>query len=262
MLNPDSPLPLYHQLADLLMEQIDAGDYQSGDMLPSEISMAQKYGIGRPTVRQAMSVLLEKHLIERKRGAGTFVKKRTPQIDLFSLAGTSKAFSTQGIETESKIITPITTLKRIDDGENPFNGEIAYFLSRLTLLKLPKKEDERNELAKEKEPVAVAGPPILLEEIYLHHGLFSGLEKIDLKNRSLAQVISDQFYMKPTIGHQCFTLETLSPERAALLDLSPNAPILEVMRTLDFPNAAAGLFSRLYCRTDRFSFSQTIPLDG
>lgn len=274
MLNPESPIPLYHQLADLLMAEIDSGQYKKGDMLPSEIRIAKGYGIGRPTVRQAMSVLLKKGLIERKRGAGTFVKERSRQVDLFSLSGTSQAFSEKGIETISKLITPVTLLEKVDDPDNPFDGNKAYYLSRLTLLITTKKDGNENlsyfnkkgngkEKGEHKITAAMASKdiPILLEKIYLHHTLFSGLEKIDLHDRSLAQVISDQFYMKPTAGHQTFKVSLLSSDHASLLDLPIQSPILEVTRTLDFPNSAAAIFSRLYCRTDRFAFSQTIQMD-
>ncbi|MDA3790469.1 MAG: GntR family transcriptional regulator, partial [Desulfobacula sp.] len=65
MLNPQSPIPLYHQLADIIMEWIQSGIYAPGQMIPSETGLAKKYGIGRPTVRQAMDTLVQKGLIQR-----------------------------------------------------------------------------------------------------------------------------------------------------------------------------------------------------
>jgi GntR family transcriptional regulator len=58
MLNPQSPIPLYHQLADILMAGIRSGDYPTGHRIPSEPQLAKDYGIGRPTVRQAIDVLV------------------------------------------------------------------------------------------------------------------------------------------------------------------------------------------------------------
>ena len=54
MLNPDSPVPLYHQLAEVLLDKIRAGDYPAGSRIPSEHQLAATYGIGRPTARQAV----------------------------------------------------------------------------------------------------------------------------------------------------------------------------------------------------------------
>lgn len=241
MLNPRSPIPLYHQLADLVMEQIRSGVYLPGQMIPSETGLAKEYGIGRPTVRQAMNILVQKGLIQRRRGAGTFVKPPLPQVDLFSLAGTSQAFLTKGISIETKIIAPIFRKKILDDLENPFNNKDAYFLSRLTL---------------------AGKAPVLVEDIYLDTEVFAGLDKINLEHKSLAQVVSNQYYLVPENGNQQFKVESLGPEKALLLELSPGDPILAVRRKLNFPQAPEAVFSILFCRTDFFSFSQTIQPDG
>lgn len=240
MLNPKSPLPLYHQLADILTQQIRSGIYKPGEVIPSETAMASQYHIGRPTVRQAMESLVKKDLVVRRRGAGTFVKQPGHQVDLFSLAGTSQAFLTKGIKTTSKLLEPLSVLKIVDDKNNPFNGETAFFLSRLTL---------------------VTADPVLLEDIYLHREVFLGLERVDLENRSLSGVVSDQYYLKPSTGRQTFKLGFLPEHKAELLGLKPADPILEVERTLNFPGAAEAIFSRLYCRTDRFAFSQILSLE-
>jgi GntR family transcriptional regulator len=48
--------------------------------------------------------------------------------------------------------------------------------------------------------------PVLLEEIYLHPVLFKGIENMDLKWRSLSQVVDSSFYMRPTGGRQTFRI--------------------------------------------------------
>jgi len=241
MLNHTSPIPLYHQLADILLDRIRSGEYSPGQMIPSETGLAKQYSIGRPTVRQAMDTLVQKGLIQRKRGSGTFVKHVAPQVDLFSLAGTSQAFLTKGIPIETRIIKPTVQKQITHDSENPFNNQTAFFLSRLTLTK---------------------GIPVLLEDIYLNLELFKGIDKIDLENRSLAQVVSDLYYLAPENGNQQFKVETLDTERAEWLKLSPSDPVLTVRRKLNFPQAPNGIFSILFCRTDKFAFSQTIQSEG
>ena len=96
MLNLHSPVPLYHQLADILMERIRSGEYSPGDVIPSETSMAKHYGIGRPTVRQAMEILVRKGLVTRKRGAGTFVRHRTGRLIFFPLQARPGLFLKKG----------------------------------------------------------------------------------------------------------------------------------------------------------------------
>ncbi len=259
MLNPDSPLPLYHQLAQILMEQIRSGKYLPGDVMLSETRMAKQYGIGRPTVRQAMDVLDRKGLVEKKRGSGTFVAYQDRQVDLFSLAGTSQAFLTKDIQTVSKMVEKVYLRKISGDQANPFDGQKAYFFSRLILIEQDRARPTKIEPDQIKQGQTEQNP-VLLEDFYFNPDLFSGLDTLDLENQSISGVVSDHYYLKPETGRQSFKISVLSKTKAELLKLEPKSPILEVERTLNFTRAKGAIFSRLFCRTDTFAFSQTMNL--
>jgi GntR family transcriptional regulator len=238
MLNPNSPVPLYHQLADMLIHEIQEGEYAVGDPIPSETGLAKLFKIGRPTVRQAMDVLVRKGLVERRRGSGTYVKDPGDRIDLFSLAGTSKAFNTKGIDTTSKIIDPVS-IKAVDQPDNPFHRSTAYYFSRVT---------------------CVGDEPVLYEIFFLHPKLVPGFENHSLENQSLSNIISDHYYLTPVSGRQVFKVCCLPAAKAALLAVKPDTPILEVQRFLNFQQVEGAIYSVLYCRTDRFEFSQEIQI--
>ena len=131
MLNPASPLPLYHQLAALLTERIESGELSVGERLPSEPELSRQHGIGRPTVRQATELLVQRGLIERRRGSGTYVRKAEQRVDLFSLAGTLSSFQKGGIEIESKLTRKVSKRLVPTDAENPFSERVAYHFQRL-----------------------------------------------------------------------------------------------------------------------------------
>jgi GntR family transcriptional regulator len=237
MLNPASPLPLYHQLADILLERIRSGAYPEGSKIPSEHRLAETFNIGRPTARQATDLLVRKNILIRKRGSGTFVSEQPKEVDLFSLAGTLSSFREKGITLQSSIIKKTHLTDVGEDNENPFSRKNAYFLSRLS---------------------RVAGKPVLVEDIYLHSTIFSGINRIDLTGRSLSQVVAENYYMRPVGGNQNFRIGYLTGKRAGDLNVSSKTPILFVKRFLHFPQAENAIFSELYCRTDRFVFSQKI----
>lgn len=71
----ESPTPLYHQLKELLGSRIANGEWQPGDMLPTEEQLQEQYEVSRTTVRQALKVLELEGLISRQRGRGTFVSR-------------------------------------------------------------------------------------------------------------------------------------------------------------------------------------------
>jgi len=68
-----SPVPLYHQLAEQLTAAISDGTLRPGDPFENEIAMSDRLGLSRPTVRRAISELVNKGLLVRRRGIGTTV---------------------------------------------------------------------------------------------------------------------------------------------------------------------------------------------
>ncbi len=68
-----SPVPLYFQLKQILQEQIDAGTWQPGDLIPGEQELQDTYGLSRTTVRQTLAELVHEGRLHRQRGRGTFV---------------------------------------------------------------------------------------------------------------------------------------------------------------------------------------------
>jgi GntR family transcriptional regulator len=72
-------VPLYYQLQEILKEEIESGHWQPGDLLPSEPSLARRFGVSRVVVRQALAILADDRQISRVRGKGTFVAQ--PKTD-------------------------------------------------------------------------------------------------------------------------------------------------------------------------------------
>jgi GntR family transcriptional regulator len=237
ILNPRSPMPLYHQLAEILLARVRSGEYLPGSRIPSEHSLAATCGIGRPTARQAIDLLVRKRILQRRRGSGTYVRTREQEIDLFSLAGTIVSFHKKGIPVTTQILQQPRLVTVDPDPENPFSCQKAYFLSRLS---------------------RVEETPVLIEDIYLHGQLFAGIDGIDLAGQSLAQIVDERYHLQPTSGKQNFRIGYLDGPHAHHLAVLPNIPVLLVKRFLHFPRAENSIYAELYCRTDQFVFSQTI----
>ena len=56
-INPQSSVPVYHQIERALKAQIESGHYGAGDLLPSETEFSQEFKVSKMTVRQALSRL-------------------------------------------------------------------------------------------------------------------------------------------------------------------------------------------------------------
>jgi DNA-binding GntR family transcriptional regulator len=66
--------PQYILVAQALIQDIEAGRYAVGDLLPPELELCTQFGVSRHTMREAIRKLQERGLITRQRGVGTRVK--------------------------------------------------------------------------------------------------------------------------------------------------------------------------------------------
>jgi GntR family transcriptional regulator, transcriptional repressor for pyruvate dehydrogenase complex len=70
---------LYEQIVQQIEESIVKGNLKPGDQLPAERDLAQRFGVSRTAVREAVKALREKGLVEAYSGRGTFITDGTTQ---------------------------------------------------------------------------------------------------------------------------------------------------------------------------------------
>ena len=76
VIDRESPVPLYHQLAEQLTAAVDDGRLQPGDPFENEVALATRLSLSRPTVRRAIQKMVDQGLLVRRRGLGTRVANR------------------------------------------------------------------------------------------------------------------------------------------------------------------------------------------
>src|SRR5574338_442321 len=69
---------LYQEIVDQIQQQILSGALKPGDQIPAERDLAERFGVSRTAVREAIKSLTEKGLIEVFVGRGTFVTNLSP----------------------------------------------------------------------------------------------------------------------------------------------------------------------------------------
>ena len=228
-LNPQSPIPLYRQLAGQILADIENGHYPVASRIPSENEFASTYSIGRPTVRQATDWLIRQGRLERRRGSGTYVLPPVRSIDLFSLAGTSAALQDSELDAKLEVISGPQLETTGDD-------------RRLRIERV----------------VRVESVPVMHEVLRFDALLFAGLEQHVVTGRSLSALVRDVFFMQPSSARQTFYAVAADKAQAKRLELTPGAPLLRVQRALQFDQQADALLVDICCRTDHFEFSQTL----
>jgi GntR family transcriptional repressor for pyruvate dehydrogenase complex len=68
---------LYLEIANQIESQITTGKISVGERLPSERDLAERFGVSRPTIREAMIALEIAGLVEIRTGSGIYVKQQS-----------------------------------------------------------------------------------------------------------------------------------------------------------------------------------------
>jgi GntR family transcriptional regulator, transcriptional repressor for pyruvate dehydrogenase complex len=84
-IQPIKKANISEQVFEQLKQQLIAGEWKSGDKIPSENELAVAFGVSRVTVRQALQKMTVLGLIETRLGEGSFVKEIKPGVYMNTL---------------------------------------------------------------------------------------------------------------------------------------------------------------------------------
>jgi GntR family transcriptional regulator, transcriptional repressor for pyruvate dehydrogenase complex len=95
------------QIADQIRGGIVSGELVPGDRLPSEVELAEEYGVSRGTIRETMKILAAAQLVQPARGAtgGTFVRHPDPDVLAATLGETLALWFSTGDTTLAEVDT-------------------------------------------------------------------------------------------------------------------------------------------------------------
>jgi GntR family transcriptional regulator len=206
----DSPMPRYHQLADLLRQRIARGTWPSGHRLPSLDELVGEFGVARVTVRQCIDVLAREGLVSPQQGRGTFVTGRPKDERWFTVSTTLDALAELTHDTEPRLVAidespPAPPPLRSDDGTP---APKYVFMRRIH---------------------ARAGEPYCVINIHLDRRIF----KRQARRFRAETVIPLLLAMKDVTiarARQVLTIGTADLELAGMLGIAMNAPVAEVRR--------------------------------
>lgn len=80
-----APAAKHRHVFETVRDRIQSGDYQPGDRIPSEATLIEEFGVSRPTVARALQELERRGLVNRRRGAGTYVSRADADRKIFGL---------------------------------------------------------------------------------------------------------------------------------------------------------------------------------
>ncbi len=209
MIEHESAVPLYQQIENDIKDKIIRGEYQAGQMLPSESKFCELYQVSRVTIRNAISDLVEQGILIRKHGKGTFVENQKIPTNLITFSG----FTTICRENNIKINTHILCVRR---------QEASMYDIRALKLK------EGADIVYIKRIRYADGHPVIIEHVQLPYREYAFLLNEDLEDRSLYKTIEQNTGANPeSYCHTkiCLEASAATPEEALFLELQPGNPL-------------------------------------
>jgi GntR family transcriptional regulator len=204
-LDERSPVPLYHQLRELLLEKIESGEWKPGDRLPTEDELCEMFQISKTTVRQALNALAIEGWLRRKQGRGTYVAEPRIEQGPIELTGFSEEMRRRRLRPASKILElkEVPATRKISKELEIPQGESVLMIKRLRLA-----DDE----------------PMGVQTAYLPAALFPGLLDEDLSG-SLYQILNDKYGLAPASATEVYYATLLDGDEAELLKASSSSPV-------------------------------------
>jgi GntR family transcriptional regulator len=222
--------PKGEQLQEILEGVVGALD--PGALLPSERLLAQRYGVARATVTQAIDGLVSRGLVYRVHGSGTFVaepKFRQP-LTLTSFTEDMRARGmTPGSLVRSQAIVPASEV-------------VARHLALVPGTPVVHLERVRT----------ADGEPMALERTHLPAQRLPGLEDADLTDASLYELLERKWGVRVAEADQWASVVRLGEEEAALLHVSAAQPALLFQRVTRDPAGTPVEYVRSLYRGDRY----------
>lgn len=239
VLDRESPIPLYFQLKQLLLEKIEQGEWRPGDLIPSEQELQDSYGLSRTTVRQTLSELVNEGRLDRQRGRGTFVTKPKFTHDPSNRLGASDYLRQQGIEPGWQLLE--VGWASPDEEVNKKLGLTAvtspFFLTRLRLAN---------------------GEPIGYHIAYLPPFVAEHINEKALEEGGSLRYLRSVPQMATSKAARTIEATAATKREAELLGIKIGDPILQIERLLTAEDGTPLELLWASYRGDRFKYQVTL----
>lgn len=204
----NSHIPYYHQLIEIIKQNIQEGVWQPGDQIPSEMELCDSFGISRTVVRQALRELETSEIIVKRKGKGTFVAK--PKISeglIQKLTGFYQDMVERGLTPVTKVLFQDVTRA---------NDKVAEYLDVAPGTDIVEIQRLR----------FIHDEPIQVVTTYIPLTISPDLPNIDLTHRSLYEYLETANNIKIYRGKRYIEAVLASEEQAKLLDIDEGDPLI------------------------------------
>lgn len=232
-LNRRSGIPLYHQIQQRLLEQIQSGALKAGTPMPSIERIAQQMGVSPMTVRQAIRALAEIGVIYSRQGKGTFVSGIKLERDFRQVLSFTEEALGRGAKPSSRTLS--------------FEIQEPHQKTREAL-----RLSARDKVYALRRVRCEDGVPMGVECSLLPARLFPGLiERFDPAT-SLYEALSNYYGVQLVLTDEVIEVGKASVSDARLLGIPAQSPIFLFTRISYLENGTPAEYVNSIYRGDRY----------
>jgi len=204
--------PLYQQIKALITQSLQSGEWKPGEMIPSEVELANRYKVSQGTVRKAIDELAADNLVMRRQGKGTFVAthhEARAHIRFLRLRpdeGVPHYPESRFLEVR-RLRAPADVARLLDLK----SGDAIIYIKRVQ---------------------SFDAIPTIIEEQWLPGGLFKGLtaERLSEYKGPMYGLFESEFGTRMIRADEKVRAVVAGPDEAALLGVEPGTPLLSAER--------------------------------
>jgi GntR family transcriptional regulator len=222
--------PVYKRIQSSIRKRIESAELRPGDAVASERELARTHKVSLMTARHALAGLELEGIVERRRGAGTFVA--APKIHFNKLMSYTEHMSSRGLAPRSRVLVA----KVVEDEQ-----EVAARLGLSAASPLVKIERLR----------LTGADPFALETCYLPAAEFSALATSPLARSSLFSTLEHDYSVELAYADEEIDATAADVNVAQLLEVHKSAPVLRIRQVIYSTKGKATMYVVGYYRSER-----------
>lgn len=223
-------VPAYQRIQGVILRRIEAGQLKPGDVVDSERELARIHRVSLMTARHALVALEKEGMVERRRGAGTFVAP--PKIHFNKLMSYTEQMAGRGLSATSKILS-FEVLET--------EPEIAARLSLPATSRLIKLERLR----------FGADEPFSVETCYLSADEFAGLTRSAVERGSLFSILEREYALEIAHADEEIDATPADPHTARVMGIPQGLPLLRIRQLIYSTKGKPAIYVLGLYRSDR-----------
>ena len=204
--------PLYQQIKALLLQSLEQGEWNAGEMIPSEVDLALRYKVSQGTVRKAIDELTAENLLVRRQGRGTFVATHQEPVNRFRFLRMQKKDGAE-FKTYSSVLAVETAVPPVEVRERlqMKPNQQATVISRL---------------------LSFGDEPAVFEHIWLPKEIFPDVTMDKLVNYKggLYGWFEAEYNVRMIRAVEHLSAQLANAEVAQKLNVAPNSAVLHIER--------------------------------